>query len=249
MNADQQRLLYPPVSLFRTFMYFAFFTLMLYLSSRQVIPVLNSWSFHPAISWFASSGLLVFLPMFCIAIYNASKETISPGPKSVMRRLWLTRPTSKDWLWAISGALVILIATAIIMYVSDLASRALLNKPFQTSPPFMHFEPLHSGQYWILLVWVFFFFFNIMGEELMWRGYLLAGISEKYPRRAWLYNAVFWLMFHIPFGYELMIMVLPTFFLVPYLVQKRKNTWIGIIIHASLNGPGFILVSLGVINQ
>lgn len=249
MNTDQESMPNPPVSLARAFMYFGFFTLMLYVSTRQVIPVLNGWGFHPALSWFISSSLLVFIPLFCVAIYNVSKAGIAGDYKSVLSRLWLTKPSTKDWLWAIVGAVVILIATAIVMYLSNLASQAFLDKPFQTSPSFMHFEPLHSGQYWILLIWVIFFFFNIMGEELMWRGYLLAGTSGKYPRTAWLYNAIFWLMFHIPFGYELMIMVLPTFFLIPYLVQKRKNTWIGIIIHAGLNGPGFILVSLGIINQ
>jgi membrane protease YdiL (CAAX protease family) len=237
------------ISLTRTFLYFAFFTLMLFIATRHVIPFLNQWGFHPAISWFVSGGLLVFAPMFVIALQNVRKNIPATDKKAIMERLWLTRPSAKDWLWTIAGTILILISTGVILLVAGWISMNYFGKPFQTSPSFMHFEPLLPSQYWILAVWIIFFFFNIFGEEILWRGYLLAGMSERYPGTAWLYNAVFWMMFHIPFGYELMVMVLPTFFLIPYLVQKRKNTWIGIIIHAGLNGPGFILVALGGLDQ
>jgi len=237
------------ISIKRAFTYFAFFALMLYLATRQAIPVLNDWGFHPAISWFISSGLLIFAPLFFIAIGNARKELKTNDKKLILERLWLTKPSSGDWAWAIGGAILIIIITGVIMWAAESISQALFDRPFSTSPAFMHFEPLKPEQYWILGVWSIFFFFNIFGEEIMWRGYILAGMDGKYPKSAWLYNAVFWMMFHIPFGIELMIMVLPTFFLIPYLVQRRRNTWIGIIIHAGLNGPGFILVSLGILNH
>lgn len=237
------------ISPIKAFTIFAFFTMMLYVASRYLIPVLNGWGIHPAVSWFISSGSLIFVPLFIIAIGITRKEFKGQNKKLILERLWLTRPTSKDWAWAIGGAVLIIILTGIIMWASEWISQALFNKSFRTSPTFMHFEPLKSGHYWILGIWLIFFFFNIFGEEIMWRGYILAGMSDNYPKTAWLYNATFWMMFHIPFGIELMIMVLPTFFLIPYLVQKRRNTWIGIIIHAGLNGPGFILVSLGILNH
>ena len=222
---------------------------MLYIATRHLVPVLNGWGMHPALSWFISSGLLIFVPIFLLAIVNSRKELNTRDPKLILNRLWLKKLNYKDWAWAIGGAVLIIILTGLIMVSAEWISQSLFNKPFRTSPSFMHFEPLEVGQYWILGVWLVFFFFNIVGEEIMWRGYILAGMSDQYPKSAWLYNAVFWMMFHIPFGIELMIMVLPTFFLVPYIVQKRQNTWIGIIIHAGLNGPGFILVSLGILEH
>lgn len=237
------------ITIAKAFSYFAFFTLMLYIATRHLIPVLNGWGFHPAVSWFISSGVLIFLPLFCLAIVNARKELKTSDLSSILNRLWLKKLKNKDWAWAIGGAVLILILTGLIMISAEWISQTLFNKPFSTSPSFMHFEPLQTGQYWILGVWLIFFFFNIFGEEIMWRGYILAGMSDQYPKSAWIYNAVFWMMFHIPFGIELMIMVLPTFLLIPYIVQKRQNTWIGIIIHAGLNGPGFILVSLGILKH
>jgi membrane protease YdiL (CAAX protease family) len=237
------------ISIGKAFSYFAFFTLMLYIATRHLIPVLNGWGMHPALSWFISSGLLIFVPIFLLAILNTRKALNTRDPKLILNSLWLKKLNYKDWSWAIGGAVLILVLTGLIMISADWISQAVFNRPFKTSPSFMHFEPLHDGQYWILGVWLVFFFFNIIGEEIMWRGYILGGMSEQYPKSAWLYNAVFWMMFHIPFGIELMIMVLPTFFLIPYIVQRRKNTWIGIIIHTGLNGPGFILVSLGILKH
>ena len=237
------------ISIVGAFSYFAFFTLMLYVATRYLIPVFNGWGFHPAISWFTAGGILVFIPIFCLAILNAKKELNTTDRKAILTRLWLTKPDSKDWLWALGGALTIIILTGIIIFIADRAWQTFFGRPLETSPSFMNFDPFQPDQYWIYLIWIVFFFFNIVGEEIMWRGYLLAGMSELYPKTAWIFNAIFWMMFHIPFGIELMIMVLPTFFLVPYLVQKRKNTWIGIIIHAGLNGPGFILVTLGILKH
>jgi len=34
-------------------------------------------------------------------------------------------------------------------------------------------EKLQPGEGWLFLAWLPYFFFNIVGEELLWRGYLL----------------------------------------------------------------------------
>jgi len=43
-------------------------------------------------------------------------------------------------------------------------------------------------------------------------------------------------------------MLLPIELIVPYIVQKRQNTWLGIIIHGLFNGSGFVMVALGVVS-
>jgi len=42
-------------------------------------------------------------------------------------------------------------------------------------------------------------------------------------------------------------MTSPVLFIIPFVVQKRKNTWIGIIIHGVINGAAFLSISLGLI--
>ena len=91
------------------------------------------------------------------------------------------------------------------------------------------------------------FFFNMYGEELLWRGYILPRQELHFKENAWILNAVLWMLFHLCFGIQLMIMLVPIMIVLPYAVQKTQNTNVGLLIHALLNGPMFILVSLGII--
>lgn len=117
----------------------------------------------------------------------------------------------------------------------------------ETTPSFMKFEPFQGTERFLLLVWGIMFFFNIFGEELMWRGYILPRQEIRLGKNAWIFNALLWVLFHVCFGIQLMILLFPIMFILPYSVQKTQNTTVGIYIHALINGPAFILVSLGVI--
>lgn len=91
------------------------------------------------------------------------------------------------------------------------------------------------------------FFFNIFGEELLWRGYILPRQELAMGNTAWIVNASLWMMFHLCFGVSLLIVLMPIIVVLPYAVQKTGNTNVGILIHALLNGPSFIMISLGII--
>jgi membrane protease YdiL (CAAX protease family) len=66
-------------------------------------------------------------------------------------------------------------------------------------------------------------------------------------RGAWVANAPGWLLFHLAFGWLLMVVLLSILIILPYAVQRRQNTWVGVVIHAVVNGPGFVAVALGVV--
>jgi membrane protease YdiL (CAAX protease family) len=136
---------------------------------------------------------------------------------------------------------------AVIMLLWRLLSSRYGITPLDTSTPFLQFTPLRGAEVLLLLVWVPFFFFNIVGEELMWRGYILPRQELAFGGYAWLINALLWTVFHLFFGLHLLILLLPSLFIIPYVVYKRQKTLIGIVIHALLNGPAFILVALGIL--
>ncbi len=117
----------------------------------------------------------------------------------------------------------------------------------ETTPPFMKFNSFVGKEKLLLLVWVIMFFFNMYGEEILWRGYIMPRQELKQGKYAWLINGSLWILFHTCFGIDLIIILLPIMFILPYAVYKTKNTNVGILIHAILNGPMFVLVSLGVI--
>ena len=62
---------------------------------------------------------------------------------------------------------------------------------------------------------------------------------------AWLPNGILWCLFHWSFGWPIMVTLLPITLLLPWIVQRRRNTSVGIIIHGVFNAAGFIAAVSG----
>jgi len=143
-----------------------------------------------------------------------------------------------DWLWTIGGIAAVGVSTGVVMvFIVGIAQSA--------QPAFLSLTPLGADRLWILLVWVPFWLLNILGEEFLWRGVILPRQELAFGQHAWLANAAGWLVFHLACGWAVILLVTPIVFILPWIVQKRRNSSIGIIIHAALNGPAFIAVALG----
>jgi membrane protease YdiL (CAAX protease family) len=109
----------------------------------------------------------------------------------------------------------------------------------------MSFEPLTSGRYWLLAVWFPYWIINIFGEEILWRGVMLPRQEAAFGKYTWIVHGSGWGLFHIAFGWQLLIILIPLIFIQSYVVQKTKNSWTGVIIHSGLNGPSFLAISFG----
>jgi hypothetical protein len=81
---------------------------------------------------------------------------------------------------------------------------------------------------------------------LCWRGYVLPRQEAAMGPLAWLGNGIPWCLFHWSFGWPILVMLLPITLLLPWIVQRRRNTWVGIVIHAVFNSTGFILATSSV---
>ncbi|MFC1904373.1 CPBP family intramembrane glutamic endopeptidase [Chloroflexota bacterium] len=225
--------------------FFGLATIVLYFATYYVIPFLtDAAEIHPALSWSIVGGIVVFVPLFVTAIVASRLEGARTFP-TIRNRLRLNMMGRGDWWWTLAGFIVIGVTTGLIMVTGEWAAKAGMISHLDISPPFLQFEPFGVGERWMLLVWVPMFFFNIMGEELLWRGYILPRQELAHGKYAWIINCVLWLVLHISFGWGLMLMLLPMLIVIPYLVQKRANTWIGVILHGGINGPAFIAIALG----
>ncbi len=195
---------------------------------------------EPVVLWFAVGGLGVLCPLVLIGVVLLRRE-VSMGVPDLWRvRLRFGVMTKTEWIWSVGALAVVGLLTLVTKMVLEATWDDL-----QLTPSFMAMEPLSSDRYWILGVWIPFFFLNILGEEFMWRGVILPRQEKAFGHWAWLANGVGWLLFHVAFGVPIMIMLWPIALIVPYVVQRRKNTSIGIVIHAGLNGPGFVATAFG----
>ncbi len=231
------------IGFFKSFAIFGIASIVLIVETQFVIPCLSKITgWETVILWFIVAGLGIFLPLLITALLILKKEGHRLNKQVWIERLRFKKMTGTDWLWCIGAMVVIGILSAAIIEVLKVCVDEV---SFQ--PPFMSFEPLAKGRYWILLIWLPYWLLNIMGEEVLWRGVLLPRQEIVFGKFTWLYHGLFWGVFHIGFGWQLLVTVIPILFIQSYVVQRRKNSWTGVVIHAGINGPSFLAISFGLI--
>ncbi len=234
-----------PIPVWQSLAWFGGAALLLYVLTCWGIPFWSQWSGWPVIlSWFFLGGAGVFVPLFIAALTCARRDSRFTDI-SIWQRLQLRALNRRDARWFAFGFVAIAVTTAAVTWLLQQLPAALgIPIPAHPAPPFLPFTGFEPGQHWMLLPWLLFFFFNIFGEELMWRGCLLPRQMARHGQNAWLVNAFLWTLFHLSFGWYLLIMLLPILWIIPYAVQKCRNTWVGILLHGVFNGGAFLALSL-----
>lgn len=215
----------------------------LIFETQYLIPFLSAKTgLEPIIFWCIVAGLGMFLPLLILA-YLIIRSEHQPLNKNIwFERLRFKRMILADWIWSISAIILIGIVSIIVLKILE-----SLTGNVGSQPIFMYFEPLTSDRYWILLLWFPYWLLNIMGEEILWRGVILPRQEIVFGNNAWIIHGILWGIFHIAFGWQLLLTLLPMLFIQSYVVQKRKNSWTGVVIHAGINGPSFIAISFGLL--
>jgi membrane protease YdiL (CAAX protease family) len=217
--------------------------LLLFAATYGVIPFLKArMDVELILLWFAAGGLIVFAPLVLAAVLMLRQEGLLGKPGVWRERMRFRPMTGTDWLWSLGGLVAIGVLAA-----GSLTGMRLLWGEVHLHPSFLSMDPLTPDRYWILAVWLPFWVVNILGEEVLWRGVVLPRQEAAFGNWAWLIQGLGWLLFHLPFGPAIMLTVTPTIFILPYVAQQRRNSWTGVVIHAGLNGPGFIAVAFGLV--
>jgi membrane protease YdiL (CAAX protease family) len=219
-------------------------TIYFYILLFTLLPFLKSgFIFNPAIYWFIT-GYFLFIPLFILALVLVKSEG-KVKFSEITDALKIKKMNKKDWQYSIITTVIIFTASGIIFAVSLLLNKFFGTSQINTTPWFMTFSPFEGYDKLLLLVWLPMFTFNILGEELLWRGYIQSRLIGKH---SWILCSFLWLLFHLPFGFDLMILLIPIIILLPYSFYKTQNTLVGVFIHSVYNGPMFILISLGIIS-
>jgi len=217
--------------------------ILMYCMTKYLIPFLSNVTGQETILfWFIVGGLGIFTPLIISGILILKAEGYKISKRTWVERLRFRKITKRDLMWGIAGLILVGILSGLIMKGLE-----LLIGEFDHSPAFMSFEPLTKGRYWLLLVWAPYWVLNILGEEFLWRGVMLPRQEVAFGKNAWLIHGAGWGLFHIAFGWQLMITLIPLIFIQSYIVQRTKNSWIGVIMHGGLNGPSFLAICFGLI--
>ncbi len=217
--------------------------ILMYCMTKYLIPYLSKTTGQETILfWFIVAGFGIFLPLIITGLLILKSEGYRISKGTWAERLRFRKITKRDILWCFIGLILVGLFSGLIMKGLE----SLIGE-FDHSPAFMSFEPLSKGRYWLLLVWLPYWILNILGEEFLWRGVMLPRQEVAFAKYTWLIHGFGWGLFHVAFGWQLLITLIPLIFIQSYIVQKTKNSWIGVIMHGGLNGPSFIAICFGLI--
>jgi membrane protease YdiL (CAAX protease family) len=141
----------------------------------------------------------------------------------------------------LSGLVLVLIQNGWMPIPADLP--ALADPQAVISPELMAKSAggIIHGRWDIAIVYLVLFFFNVTGEELWWRGYILPRQELAFGRKTWLIHGVLWACFHV-FKWWDILPLLPMCLLTSYCAQRTRSTWGGLIGHALSNGISMIAI-------
>lgn len=231
------------MGLIQSFAIFIPAALLMYLLTKYLIPYLSEETGQESILfWFIVGGLGIFTPLIITGFLLLKSEGFKITKSTLISRLRFRKITKSDLIWSIAGLVLVGICSMLI-----LKGLEFVIGEFDHSPPFMAFEPLSSGRYWLLLVWFPYWLLNILGEEFLWRGVMLPRQEVAFGKKTWIIHGFGWGILHIAFGWQLLITLIPLIFIQSYIVQKTQNSWTGVIMHGGLNGPSFIAICFGLI--
>ena len=196
--------------------------------------------------------------MLVAAIIAYKVEGNSFNWTSFSKRFRLKKMTRKDWIYTVALLIVMIIIYGTLSFTSKWLIQFQLFSPPEFLLPsvdprleqnllvdsFMGI-PL-KGQWWVAVVYFIFLLFNIFGEELWWRGYILPRQELAFSKWTWVIHGTLWGMFHIFWKWNLIILF-PTCLALSYVVYKQKNTWIGIISHLAFNSAPLIGMIIAII--
>jgi len=201
--------------------------------------------------------LIALLPVSILLYRREARNRID---SSFRERFRLKRPSRNDWLWAIGGIVIVASFDFILMDpVAKWMAGMLLFSPPEHFPVLFH--PLKEielplsefmgaelrGNWIVLISTILMHAVALIGEEFMWRGYLLPRQEGAHGRWAWLVNGLLWgylLHFFMKWNF---LSFLPSMLATPYIAQKTRNTWVSLLVHGVPNSILWILILSGVL--
>ena len=247
-----------PLSFAPSLLFFAGSAGLFRLAVYQLLPALVRTGMVAFTAFLLSYSIPLLLLIVATFVALAKEGTLAEWP----RRLRLVKLTGRQVLLCLGIFMLGFLAAGLLLPTARyLAATRLLAPPSflpailnptkavpgQALTTFMG-VPLH-GAYWVLGVYfIFLTFFNIMGEELWFRGYLLPRQELVWGRHTWLVHGLLWGLFHVPIYPWAIIYLLPTTLTVSFAAQKCQSTWAGFIVHYLGNGLlALVPIGLGVI--
>jgi membrane protease YdiL (CAAX protease family) len=247
-----------PLPLKYAIFYFGIPMAFIYFTIYWLMPRLNEWGVPGVVSGnLCITGPLVLMFVAAIVAYRLEGNPMTW--EAFKARYRLGRISGKLWLWSLGLLVFSFLAEQAMSFTTDIMLKIKLFQPPGFLPEMLdpRVDPTTlkdfmgvpiEGAWWILLMFVGILFFNIFGEELWWRGYILPRQELAHGKYAWVFHGILWTLFHFFWKWDLFVL-LPTCLALSFVAQKTKSTWPGIIVHFILNGLALIPLTMGILGK
>ncbi len=217
-----------------------------------LVEVMRAYWLTPAL---ASSGLpplyaemipasIVLAAMLLAAIIGYRLEGRALIWSGLTERFRLRRLTSREWLGLVGGAFALLLLQSLGGQLAQwLVENGMMPLPSsipawadpRISMPFTErFDAGPGGlrgNWPALFLAATLFLFNLFGEELWWRGYILPRQELVFGKWTWLVHGTMWaVLFHL-WQYWRVIGLLPADLLLVFIAWRTKNNTTLLIVH------------------
>jgi membrane protease YdiL (CAAX protease family) len=229
------------------------------VAHHVVTPVLAAKGIQPFYAEFIpNTMILACLLIAAIVAYRLEGRPMTWA--GIKERLRLTPMTGRLWLWTLGAT----IAGFICYYLFTPLGNWLIAQGFIPMPASLPawVDPRVVGSFvekfnmeagGLRGIWSFFFmaaitfFFNIVGEEFWWRGYVLPRNELAFGKWTWLIHAVMWAALFHAWKYWDLVGLLPAHLVFVYVASRTKSTTVSLWLHIFTNISFPIFVLLGVL--
>ncbi|WP_026308554.1 CPBP family intramembrane glutamic endopeptidase [Spirosoma spitsbergense] len=212
---------------------------------------------------FIGSYSLALVGLMLAAVAALYRDGFPLNQTTFQHRLRFKSMAFRAWCWTIGLFLVGFLLTGLLIP----SAQAIARLPTFQPPPFLpdilnpltpktntltHFMGVSlAGQWWVLIIYgVFLLVFNLLGEEIWFRGYLLPRQQIQHGRWTWLIHGFLWTLFHLPIYPWYLFYLLPTALTVSYAAQKTGSSWASYLVHGLGNGLlTFIPLTMGILSN
>jgi membrane protease YdiL (CAAX protease family) len=235
-----------PLPSCKTILYGLIPALILYLTHYYLVPAYVESAGIPYFKGYLAGYVLTMGMFFSAALIAFLMEGNPRSWEALKSRYRLVKMSRGDWWWVLGMIAITLLAYFGLSFTGNWVQFVPFLAPREGWPA--EFGPggtgqlvvgqfmgmSITGQWWVIGVYFLGWFLNIFGEEFWFRGYILPRQELAFGKRAWLVNGLMFTFNHL-WQPWIMIAILPVSLLLAYVVQRRRNTWIGIIQHGVVN--------------
>jgi len=229
-----------------TILVFSISSLILFISIYLLIPIVMRYFQIPFAIAYLGCFYIPFIGLLLTALIIYKREGHKLTIKEISIRLRLHKLNKKSLKLLVIFFILIVLGFLIVSVLSQLISDNIkfLSVPENFPAGLNHNKKLLPGYFFdfsVKGIWwypVFYFigwFFNIFGEELLFRGILLPKNEKTFGDKAWIFQGTLWGLWHVFWYWQFIPLIFFVALPLVFVVQKTSNTWVGIIIHGIMN--------------